>query len=183
MKYDLGGTFDHDDYISVNLAGNPHVKLNILDLDSLCEDNTVDEFYMRHTYEHLDPSAVPEFLKKIQLKLKENGTLRILHTDCKKVLKLYKSNKIDFKSLRDVIFGSVDRRIVAQLDAGFDILGHKYMWGEDELKEELTFYGFSKAETYDAGFWSFDTSNYFPTDNMEKYHGLKIPNLGVIAYK
>ncbi|MCK9441038.1 MAG: hypothetical protein M0Q13_06420 [Methanothrix sp.] len=57
------------------------------------------------------------------------------------------------------------------------------MWGEEELKEELLFYGFSSVKTFDAKYWSFDFENYFPNDNMNKYHGVLIPNLGVIGIK
>jgi len=57
------------------------------------------------------------------------------------------------------------------------------VWGEDELKEELLFYGFSSVETFDAKYWNFDFENYFPKDHMELYHGMNIPNLGIIGIK
>ncbi|MCK9441037.1 MAG: hypothetical protein M0Q13_06415 [Methanothrix sp.] len=71
LKFDLGGTKDHDDYISVNLSGYANIKSNILDLDNFCNDNTVDEFYMSHTYEHINPIDTPLFLKNVLRKLKK----------------------------------------------------------------------------------------------------------------
>lgn len=182
LKFDLGGTKDHGDYISVNLSGYASVKSNILELDNFCNDNSVDEFYMSHTYEHINPIDVPLFLKNILRKLKNGGILKIKHTNAKKCLDLYNNNEIDFRALRDILFTSYPRRKKIHID-GFDLNGHKYMWGEEELKEELLFYGFSSAETFDAKYWNFDFEDYFPKDDMKKYHGIRIPNLGIIGIK
>lgn len=62
-------------------------------------------------------------------------------------------------------------------------MNHQYMWGKEELKEELEFYGFSKVEFFDAGTWRFDIENSLPKDNMQRFYNVKIPNLGVVAYK
>jgi predicted SAM-dependent methyltransferase len=182
IKFDLGGTRDHNEYKAVNFVGYGSIKANILELDSFCYDNTVDEFYMSHTYEHINPIDIPKFLNDILRKLKIGGILKIKHTDAKKCLDLYNEKIIDFRALRDLLFTSYPRRKKIHID-GFDLNGHKYMWGEEELMEELLYYGFSDSKTYNAGSWKFDFENYFPNDNMQNYHGILIPNLGIIGIK
>lgn len=183
LKYDLGGICDHDGYISVNLSTNSTIKCDILDLDKFCDDSTVDEFLMSHTYEHLSPVKIKEFIHKILRKLKPNGILKIIHTDNKKNIELYNKGIIDFRALREITFGAVQRRIKMYEQVKQDLMGHTYMWGEEELIEELIFYGFSKAEKFNAGYWLFDLDNYFPKDNMQKFKNIKIENLGIIATK
>jgi predicted SAM-dependent methyltransferase len=182
IKYDLGGNKDHDGYISVNLVGYGSIKANILELDSFCNDNDVDEFYMSHTYEHINPIDIPIFLKNILKKLKNGGTFRIVHTNAKKCLDLYFEQKIDFRALRDLLFTSYPRRKKIYMN-GMDLNGHKYMWGEEELMEELLFYGFSEVKKYNSTFWKFDFENYFPNDHMQDFTGIKIPNLEIIGIK
>lgn len=183
IKFDLGGNKNHDGYLSVNLSGNPHIKKDILCLDDFCLDNSVDEFLMSHTYEHIPTVLLPDFISNILRKLKSGGCLKIIHTDIKKSIGLYSSDKIDFRCLRDIIFAPFKRRKKLFDETGKDLMNHQYMWGEEELVEELLFYGFSKANSFNAGFWKFDIENNLPNDNMKKYHGTLIPNLGVVAYK
>lgn len=184
IKFDLGGLHKHEDYISVNLMGNPAIKTDITDLDSFCKDNSVDEFFMSHTFEHIPLLDIKTFLEKILRKLKIGGCFRIKHTDIKACLELYKEGKLDFKAIRNLIFTPINRRMIEYYyKTGKDLNAHKWMWGHEELIEELLFYGFSKCEKFEAGFWIFDFENYFPNDNMENFYNVKIPNLGVCAYK
>ena len=182
LKFDLGGTNNHDGYISVNLAGNPEIKSNILDL-SFCKDDSVDEFFMSHTYEHLSPTIIKQYMKEIQKKLKTNGILRIVQTDVKKTLELYKNNNINFYALRNIVFSQIQRRIDAFNVSGLDLQAHQSMWGVEELKNELLFYGFSSVSSFDAGSWKFDMLDYFPNEEQQSFHKLNVPNLGVIAIK
>jgi len=183
MKFDLGGVQDHDGYITVNLTGNARIKENILNLDAFCKDNTVEEFYMSHTYEHISPINSKKFIKNILKKLKNGGKLHIIQTDAKKVLDLYKKEILDFKAVRDIIFTPISRRIKAYKNSNEDLMGHKYMWGEEELMEELLFYGFSKVKKINGGTWKFDIENYFPNDNMQKFYNINIPNLRIVGIK
>ena len=182
LKFDLGGVRNHDGYIAVNLAAKPAIRANILDLDSFCANGIVDEFFMNHTYEHICIVDTPSFLSTVLRKLKPGGRFRIIHTDAKKVLDMYTKGELDFRVLRDLLFTSYPRRKDFYIK-GMDLNGHKYMWGAEELSEELEFYGFARTEQFDAGSWSFDFENYFPTDAMQRFHGVQIPNLGLVAYK
>jgi len=182
MKFDLGGTTRNKEHKSVNLTGNVDIKANILELDSFCSDCSVDEFLMRHTYEHINICDIPAFLKNVYRKLKLGGKLRIIHTDAFKVIEMYKKNEIHFRGVRDILFTGYYSRISGCIN-GTDLQGHKYMWGIEDLKEELLFYGFSKVNNFDAGSWKFDFKSYFPNDNHEKYHNIRIPNLGIEATK
>lgn len=96
LKFDLGGTLKSNIYKTVNLSGNPDIKADILDLDSFCANNSVDEFFMSHTYEHISPVFIESFLKKVREKLNEKGCLRIIHTDIKECLELYKKRYFRF---------------------------------------------------------------------------------------
>lgn len=183
MKFDLGGIGRGRDCKTVNLIKNCDIQSDILDLDSFCKDDSVDEFLMTHTYEHISPAVIPAFLKKILKKLKLTGCLRILHTDAKKTIDLYNKSIIDFKSLRSIVFTPLDVRLRCFEETQKDLQSHQFMWGVDELKEELLFYGFKDVQEFDAGSWTFDINNYFANDKMTSFHGVKIPNLGIVAYK
>ncbi|MBD3239380.1 MAG: hypothetical protein GF331_02255 [Chitinivibrionales bacterium] len=182
VKYDLGGVTDREGYVSVNLVGKPTIRANILELDTFCADATVDEFRLNHVYEHISVVDTPRFIADMVRKLKPGGRCRIVQTDAKKVLDMYQNDMLDFRALRDVIFTPYLRRKDFHFK-GMDLNGHKYMWGVEELIEELVFYGFEQAEPFEAGSWSFDLEDYFPGDSMQRFHGARIPNLGVLARK
>jgi predicted SAM-dependent methyltransferase len=184
VKFDLGGTDKgKDGWMTVNLLPDADVQDDILNIDNYCKDDSVDMFYMSHTYEHIPIVKLEEFMRKLLKKLKNGGMLIIIQSDIKKTLKLYEKRKIDFYCLRDIIFSSIYRRKENFNITGRDLQHHQYMWGSDEIKQELLYYGFSRVETMNAGSWSFDQASVFPFQNNEKYFSVRIPNLGIIAYK
>lgn len=159
------------------------IQEDILNVDCYCDDNSVDVFKLSHTYEHIPIVKLEDFAKKLPRKLKKDGKLIIIHTDIKKTLELYRKRKIDFYCLRDIIFSPIDRSKASFNVTGRDLYRHQFMWGADELKKELLYYGFSKVQIVNAGAWDFDVNSVFPFQKNEDYFRVKIPNLGVIAYK
>jgi hypothetical protein len=185
IKLDLGGVDKgKDGWKTVNLEPGVDIQKDILELDAYCEDGSVDIFRMGHTYEHIPLPYLESFIKKLLKKLKKGGRLIIIQTDIKETLKLYCEGKLDFYSLRDVVFTSINRQINSYKTTGrIGLLSHKFMWGIEELKKELLYYGFSEVKSFDAGSWDFDFASVFPFQENEKYFGVKIPNLGIEAIK
>lgn len=183
-KLDLGGIGRGENgWVTVNLASSTDIREDILNINNYCRDNTVEEFLMSHTYEHIPIVKMEVFLNKILKKLKKRGKLTIIQTDIKKVIDLYKEEKIDFYCLRDIIFSPIDKRKLSHDITGKDLQHHQFMWGSEELKKELISYGFSEVKVFDAGFWKFDVSSVGSFQKNEKYFNVEIPNLGIEAYK
>lgn len=168
---------------TVDLRGTPDIREDILNMDRYCEDDSVDVFYLSHTYEHLPLVQLDVWIKKLLSKLKKNGRLIVVHTDIKGSLELYKRGKIDFFCLRDIIMSPIAERKKSFIDTGQDLFHHQFMWGPEELSRELLHYGFSRVERINARTWAFDVRSEFPFQENEKYFGVRIPNLGLIAYK
>ena len=53
IKFNLGGIGKGSEYKTVNLAEICDIEANIMNLDSFCDDGTVDEFFLSHTLEHI----------------------------------------------------------------------------------------------------------------------------------
>jgi len=184
IKFDLGGIgYGKNGYRTVNLISGVDIQKDILELDDYCKDNSVDEFFMSHTFEHILSIKREKFVKKLLTKLKKGGKLIIIQTDIKKVLKLYCKGILDFYCLRDIILTPMDRQIKMYKITRKNLQQHQGCWGAGELKKELLYYGFSKVELFDVRKWNFDCNSFFPFQKNEKYFGIKIPNLGIIATK
>ncbi len=184
IKLDLGGIGKgQDGWKTINLLPGVDIQEDIMDIDNYCHDNSVDIFKLNHTFEHLPSVSLEGYMKKLLKKLKEKGKLMIVQTDIKKTISLFAQNKLDFYCLRDIIFTPLDRRKKIFNIAGRDLQHHQFIWGANELKKELLYYGFSEVQVFDAGSWSFDCASIFPFQENEKYFGVKIPNLGLIGIK
>jgi hypothetical protein len=59
---------------------------------------------------------------------------------------------------------------------------HHNMWGAEELARDFRAVGF-EATTFDAGAWGFDMTDELCPDEVHRYHGVPIRNLGVLAAK
>ena len=177
MKFDLGGVGKGTNgYTTVNLGTYADIKADIMNLDSFCEDNSVDEFYMSHTLEHVPVIHYADFVRNLIKKLKVGGTIKVIQTDVGEVVKMWTRGELLFRSARTTIFTPANRcynNILQQ---------HQSMWTADELRRDFEFFGM-KAETFDAGSWSYDMQDDLCTNETQVDHGKQIPNLGVIATK
>lgn len=176
IKFNLGGIGIHTEYTTVNLAEICDVHANIMDLDSFCEDGTVDEFYLSHTLEHIPVIKYKDFILHMKRKLKKGGRIRVVQTDAGKVIKMWVAGEISFRSMRTPIFTPANRcenNILQQ---------HQSMWSQEELAKDFESLGF-KVETFDAGHWYYDMDDDLLPEETKDDIGKAIPNLGVLAIK
>jgi glycosyltransferase involved in cell wall biosynthesis len=128
LKFNLGGIGrGGEEYKTVNLAETCDIDANIMDLDSFCEDGTVDEFYLSHTLEHISLLEYKKFLLHMKQKLKDGGTIKVIQTDIGRLIKLWTDGKITFRTMRAPIFTPAtrcDSNILQQ---------HQSMWSQEEL--------------------------------------------------
>lgn len=177
IKFDLGGVGKGiNGYKTVNLAVEADIKENITNLDLFCNDNSVDEFYMSHTLEHVSVIDYKKFISNLKKKLKVGGIVKIIQTDVGEVLKMLHNNKLLFRSARACIFPPANRCINNIL------LQHQNMWSAKELARDFEFIGM-KTELFDAGSWSFDVYDDIYVSETIVDFGKPIPNIGVKATK
>lgn len=176
LKFNLGGIGKGGEYKTVNLAEICDIEANIMDLDSFCDDNTVDEFFLSHTLEHIPVTEYKKFLLHMKAKLKDGGTIKVIQTDTGRLIKLWVDGKISFRAMRAPIFTPASRcesNILQQ---------HQSMWSQEELIKDFKAIGMN-AEGFDAGHWQYDIDDDIVPEDTEKDFGKDIPNLGVIATK
>ncbi len=176
IKFNLGGIGKGSEYQTVNLAEVCDIEADIMDLDSFCEDGTVDEFFLSHTLEHISVLQYKAFLLHMLRKLKTGGIIKVIQTDTGKLIKMWADGKISFRAMRAPIFtpaSRCDSNILQQ---------HQSMWSQEELIKDFQSLGM-KAEGFDAGFWQYDVDDDMLPQETKKDFGKDIPNLGVIATK
>lgn len=176
IRFNLGGIGKGSEYKTVNLAEICDIEANIMDLDSFCKDETVDEFFLSHTLEHISVLQYKSFLLHMLRKLKSGGTIKIIQTDVGKVIKMWADGKISFRAMRAPIFtpaSRCDSNILQQ---------HQSMWSQEELVKDFQALGMN-AVGFDAGFWQYDIDDDMLPEETKKDFGKDIPNLGVIATK
>jgi predicted SAM-dependent methyltransferase len=177
LKFNLGGIGrDGQEYKTVNLAEICDIEANIMDLDSFCSDNSVDEFFLSHTLEHIPVTEYKKFLLDLKKKLKKGGQIKIIQTDTGRLIKMWVDGKISFRAMRAPIFTPASRcksNILQQ---------HQSMWTQEELIKDFQAIGM-EAEGFDAGFWQYDIDDDIIPSETERDFGKDIPNLGVIAIK
>jgi predicted SAM-dependent methyltransferase len=176
IKFNLGGIGRGSEYKTVNLAEVCDIEANIMDLDSFCEDGTVDEFFLSHTLEHISVLQYKSFLLHMLRKLKTGGTIKVVQTDIGKLIKMWVDGKISFRTMRTPIFTPAtrcDSNILQQ---------HQSMWSQEELMKDFEAIGMT-AQGFDAGFWQYDVDDDILPEETKKDFGKDIPNLGVIATK
>lgn len=176
IKFNLGGIGKGSEYKTVNLAEICDIEANIMDLDSFCDDGTVDEFFLSHTLEHISVLKYKSFLLHMLRKLKRGGTIKVIQTDVGRVIKLWADGKLSFRAMRAPIFTPASRcnsNILQQ---------HQSMWSQEELIKDFQAIGMH-ATGFDAGFWQYDIDDDLLPEETKKDFGKDIPNLGVIATK
>lgn len=176
IRFNLGGIGIGTEYTTVNLAEVCDIHADIMDLDSFCEDNSVDEFYLSHTLEHIPVIKYKDFVLHLKRKLKKGGIIRVLQTDVGKLIHMWINGDISFRTMRTPIFTPANRCDINNLQQ------HQSMWSEEELMKDFKSFGF-KVTKFDAGAWFYDVDDDILPDETEKDKGKQIPNLGVIATK
>jgi predicted SAM-dependent methyltransferase len=176
IRFNLGGIGKGSEYKTVNLAEICDIEANIMDLDSFCDDGTVDEFFLSHTLEHISVLQYKSFLLQMLRKLKRGGKIKVIQTDVGKVIKMWADGQISFRAMRALIFtpaSRCDSNILQQ---------HQSMWSQEELVKDFQALGMN-AVGFDAGFWQYDIDDDMLPEETKKDFGKDIPNLGVIATK
>lgn len=177
LKFDLGGRgYGKNGYKTVNLAAKCDIYENIMDLDKFCEDNSVSEFFMSHTIEHIPITHYKEFLLSLKRKLKVGGTIKVVQTDVGKLIKMWINDEISFRAMRSPIFTPASRCHDNLLQQ------HQNMWNQEELVKDFQAIGMI-ASGFDAGSWKYDLDDDIIPAETQSDHGKLIPNLGVIATK
>ena len=177
IKFDLGGIgTGKNGYKTVNLAASCDIKENIIELDKFCEDDSVDEFYLSHTVEHIPVTHYKQFLLDLKRKLKIGGRITVIQTDIGRVIKMWVAGEISFRAMRAPIFTPASRCYNNLLQQ------HQSMWSDEELIKDFQSVGMT-AESFDAGYWKYDLDDDLLPEETKKDFGKKIPNLGVIAKK
>lgn len=176
LKFNLGGIGCNTDYKTVNLAEVCDIKANIMDLDSFCQDNTVDEFFLSHTLEHIPVTHYKKFVLHMHRKLKVGGTIRVVQTDIGRLIQMWVNGEISFRAMRAPIFtpaSRCDSNILQQ---------HQSMWSQQELIKDFEAFGMT-AEGFDAGVWLYDIDDDILPEETKNDFGKRMPNLGVLATK
>lgn len=176
LRFNLGGIGKGSEYKTVNLAEICDIEANIMDLDLFCQDETVDEFFLSHTLEHIPVLEYKPFLNHMLRKLKSGGIIKIVQTDIGRLIKMWIDGQISFRTMRAPIFTPATRcssNILQQ---------HQSMWSQEELIKDFQAIGMS-AVGFEAGYWQYDVEDDILPEETKKDFGKSIPNLGVIATK
>lgn len=177
LKFNLGGIgVGNPEYKTVNLAELCDIKADITNLNSFCSDNSVHEFFLSHTLEHIHVTMYKKFLLDMKQKLVIGGKIKVIQTDAGQVMKMWLDGQISFRSMRAPIFTPASRCESNLLQQ------HQSMWSAEELVKDFESIGM-KAVTFDAGCWQYDLLDDIIPEETEKDFGKSIPNLGVIAEK
>lgn len=176
LRFNLGGIGKDGEYKTVNLAEICDIEANIMNLDLFCKDNTVDEFFLSHTLEHIPVINYKNFILHMHRKLKVGGTIRVIQTDVGRLIQMWVNGEISFRAMRAPIFtpaSRCDSNILQQ---------HQSMWSQQELIKDFEAFGMT-AEGFDAGVWLYDVDDDIVPEETKNDFGKCIPNLGVIATK
>jgi hypothetical protein len=164
-----------DGFVTVNLHDECDLRADVTELDSFCADDSVDEFLLSHTLEHIYPTKYKRFLQDLHRKLVPGGRVTVIQTDVEQVLRLWVEGKLNWRSMRSTIFTPATR-----LHNPYNV--HYGMWSAAELCRELECVGF-RTETFDAGSWPFDMLDDLLPEYTRACHGVRIGNLGVHGFK
>lgn len=177
IKFDLGGIGPgRNGYLTVNLMANCDITEDITALDKFCQDNTVDEFFLSHTLEHVPVTQYRSFLLHLKTKLKPGGAIRVVQTDVGRLIHLWIDGKIDFRTMRAAIFTPASRAMSNIFNQ------HQNMWTQEELIKDFESIDL-QAQGFDAGSWPYDIDDDLLPQQTLKDYGKAIPNLGVVATK
>ena len=170
MKLHIGGEQIKEGWKILNIQKKDGVDFvgDISDLSQF-EDNSIEEIYASHVFEHVLQKNIKSTLIGIHRVIQDNGKFYVSVPDmnvlCKIFLEPKAPSKVKIHVLRMMFGGQID---------DFDI--HYFGWDFDLLKEFLLKAGFKKVEKVKSFSLFDDTSDFAP------YSGVPI-SLNVIAYK
>ena len=170
MKLHIGGEQIKEGWKILNIQKKDGVDF-IVDISDLSqfEDNSIEEIYASHVFEHVLQKNIKSTLIGIHRVIQDNGKFYVSVPDmnvlCKIFLEPKAPSKVKVHVLRMMFGGQMD---------DFDI--HYFGWDFNLLKEFLLSAGFKKAEKVKSFSLFDDTSDFAP------YSGVPI-SLNVIAYK
>tara|TARA_Y100000389_G_C17332384_1_gene448805 strand:+ start:141 stop:653 length:513 start_codon:yes stop_codon:yes gene_type:complete len=170
MKLHIGGEQIKEGWKILNIQKKDGVDFigDISDLSQF-EDNSIEEIYASHVFEHVLQKNIKSTLIGIHRVIQDNGKFYVSVPDmnvlCKIFLEPKAPSKVKVHVLRMMFGGQMD---------DFDI--HYFGWDFNLLKEFLLNAGFKKAEKVKSFSLFDDTSDFAP------YSGVPI-SLNVIAYK
>jgi predicted SAM-dependent methyltransferase len=170
MKLHIGGEQIKEGWKILNIQKKDGVDFigDISDLSQF-EDNSIEEIYASHVFEHVLQKNIKSTLIGIHRVIQDNGKFYVSVPDmnvlCKIFLEPKAPSKVKVHVLRMMFGGQID---------DFDI--HYFGWDFDLLKEFLLGAGFKKVEKVKSFSLFDDTSDFAP------YSGVPI-SLNVIAYK
>lgn len=176
LRYDLGGVgHGTGGRTTVNLAAVCDIEHDITDLDGFIPDDAVvDEFLLSHTLEHIPSVGYVDFLRALHRKCRIGGRVIVVQTDVGGVIRLWTEGRLSFRAMRTTVFTPPDRL----RDNPYHM--HHNMWTPETLAEDLAAVGF-EPEIFDAGTWPYDQVDELFPDETRSYHGVPIPNLGVVG--
>ena len=170
MKLHIGGEQIKEGWKILNIQKKDGVDFvgDISDLSQF-EDNSIEEIYASHVFEHVLQKNIKSTLIGIHRVIQDNGKFYVSVPDmnvlCKIFLEPKAPSKVKIHVLRMMFGGQID---------DFDI--HYFGWDFDLLKEFLLSAGFKKVEKVKSFSLFDDTSDFAP------YSGVPI-SLNVIAHK
>lgn len=100
----------------------------------------------------------------------------MIQTDVRKCAGMFSRGELSWRAFRCATMTPANRTEANAL------LQHRWMWGAQDLAEDLTTLGF-EAEIEAVDPWSFDVDDDFFPEVTRAEHGVPIPNLCVIATK
>jgi predicted SAM-dependent methyltransferase len=169
MKLHIGGEEPKEGWKILNIQKKPHVDFigNISDLSQF-EDQSIDEIYASHVFEHVQQSLVLQTLEGIHRVLKKGGKFYVSVPDMDILCQLF----IDPSASGDVKWHVMRMMFGGQVDPhDFHYVG----WNQAFMREFLKQAAFSSAERVESFGLFKDTSDFAP-------YGFPI-SLNVIAIK
>jgi len=118
-------------------------------------DKSVDFIYCSHVLEHFEKYQVLNILKECQRILKNDGVLRVVVPDIKKIIKIYGEDN-DADKFAELIWGYNKSRLeksrIDRLKEYF-IRGHQWSYDTDSMKKIMLAAGFkmTKVESFCQG--------------------------------
>jgi len=142
VKLHLGcGTKHIPGYINIDCQqyDSVDVVMDIMDIDNMYIENSVDAIYICHVLEHFEIKTAKILLKKMFKILKKDGILRLSVPDFEAISNLYQKTH-NLKELLGLLYSNHD--------IPYD--GHYTIWDFDQLSNQLiNEIGFAEINRYD----------------------------------
>lgn len=132
------------------------------------DNNSVDFIYCEHVLEHFTYEEGEKVLREFERCLRRGGIVRIMMPDLDQAIKKYKSDwkNQDWLSWPEYKFVKTRRQMT---NISFRWWGHKYLYNEEDLKNQLVKTGFQKIVRCEQ-----NKSNYTELCNLETRKGSRI---------